>query len=110
MTGSGTENDPYICDTWEELISVSTAKSVHIRMSGNQIFDFNEIQPLGFDSQVNLSGQINFNGCILKNFYSKSLRAVYILNGTSWQNLSFENFYQPGYQFFIIGKCRIFVY
>lgn len=94
MTGSGTENDPYICDTWEELISVSTAKSVHIRMSGNQIFDFNEIQPLGFDSQVNLSGQINFNGCIFRNFYSKSLRAVYILNGTSWQNLSFENFYQ----------------
>lgn len=94
MTGTGTEQDPYICDTWEELISVSTAKTVYIRMAENLIFDFNEIQPLGFDSQVNLSGQIDFNGCTFKNFYSKSLRAVYILNGTSWQNLSFENFYQ----------------
>ena len=96
MTGTGTQADPYICDTWAELISVSTSKDTYIQMSGrgSKIIDFNGIQPLGFDSQVNLSGQIDFNGWTFKNFYSKSLRAVYILNGSSWDNLTFDNFYQ----------------
>lgn len=94
MTGAGIQADPYICETWAELISVSTAKTVYIRMENELIFDFNEIQPRGFDSQINLSGQIDFNGCILRNFYSTALKAIQIKGGSSWENLTFDNFLQ----------------
>lgn len=92
MTGTGTQADPYICETWEELVSVSTAKTIYIEMAENLIFDFNEIQPRGFDSRVNLSGQIDFNGCIFRNFYSTAVQAVYVISGSSWENLTFDNF------------------
>ncbi|MBR1592811.1 MAG: hypothetical protein IJ666_07365 [Ruminococcus sp.] len=96
MTGTGTQADPYICDTWEELISVSTSRNNYIQMSdsGAKVVDFNEIQSGGFQSTVNLSGQINFKGWTFKNFYSTALKAVNVANGSSWEHLTFDDFLQ----------------
>lgn len=94
VTGTGTQADPYICSTWDELISVSTTASNYIKMadSDSKLINFDDIQPTGFESQVELSGKINFNGWTLKNFYSISPIAIILKSGTTWSNLILDSF------------------
>ena len=94
MTGTGTQADPYICESWDELLSVSTNKNNYIKMadSDNKTINFNEIQPTGFESQIELSGIIDFNGWTLLNFYSVAQYAFYVKTGSTWKNLNLEKF------------------
>lgn len=99
MTGTGTQADPYICETWEELLSVTTAASVYAEISDNaeKIVDLNETIPQGYSESIELSGHIDFKGLIIKNFRSYARRAIYIQarhTGNSWKNVTFDNFYQ----------------
>lgn len=86
MTGSGTQNDPYICSTWAELQSVTGATAQnYIQMAEvpaqQKIIDFLEIQPDGFAETVYLHGFIDFNGWTLKNFYSASPTTAISIGG-----------------------------
>ena len=99
MTGTGTEQDPYICDTWEELLSVTTSASVYAEISDNaeKIVDLNETVPQGYSESIELSGHIDFNGLVIKNFRSTASQAIYIKarnSGSGWKNVTFNNFYQ----------------
>ena len=99
MTGSGTQADPYICDTWEELLSVTTSASVYAEISDNaeKIVDLNETIPQGYSESIELSGHIDFKGPIIKNFRSYARQAIYIQarnTGNGWKNVTFDNFYQ----------------
>lgn len=67
MTGSGTQADPYILTTWEELLNASGYCEWH---GGN--LNFNDIQPSGFTSLVSIGGMIDFLGATFINFKSKN--------------------------------------
>lgn len=67
MTGSGTQQDPYILTTWEDLIA---DKSGYCEWHGNDL-DFNNIQPNGLTSLVTIYGTIDFRDATFKNFYSR---------------------------------------
>lgn len=67
MTGSGTQADPYILTTWEELLNASGYCEWH---GGN--LNFNDIQPSGFTSLVSIGGIIDFKGATFINFKSKN--------------------------------------
>lgn len=95
MTGSGSQADPYIVDTWQEFKSVANKSSVYINiLTPNQIWDMNELQPSGFSNPIIArSTHINGNNVTLRNVWIRGnyLIAVY---GTNYlDNFNIENFY-----------------
>lgn len=105
MTGKGTINDPYVCETWSELSSKSKTGTAYIKMAdksnpNDKVIDFAEIQPSGFTETIPLKGFIDFNGWTFKNFYSIARVAISVGGSTGsysgrtmWANLNMKNFY-----------------
>lgn len=93
MTGSGTQQDPYILTTWQELIA-SREENTYSEWHGGDL-DFNDIQPSGFTSTITIYGGIDFKNATFKNFRQignfndfvifRSVGGIY--------NLNFLNFY-----------------
>ena len=74
MTGSGTQTDPYIVDSWAEFESVVTKSGVIIKFNPdaeNKIIDMNEIYPEGCPSYSIGSSKIYGNGWEIQNLYLK---------------------------------------
>lgn len=91
MTGSGTQADPYILTTWQELIA-SRGQSTYSVWQGGDL-DFNTIAPNGFTSNVKIYGAVNFNNATFKNLYIKN-GGLYFYNGVgSIQKLNLINCY-----------------
>lgn len=94
MSGDGTQESPYLVETWEELLSVATSSSVYIKAANEQIIDFNNIVPDGYSSTVSLRGkEIDLEGWTLLNFRSTAQYALQVYSGCTYYNLVFENFY-----------------
>lgn len=96
MTGTGTQNDPYIVDNWADYRNAVSQSSVaYIEFndnSENKVIDFNEICPEGYSNTIAFSGNTKFNGWVFRNFYSVASGAL-IINGSGITGLNFENFY-----------------
>lgn len=76
MTGSGTEQDPYIVDNFEEFDSVrDISGTTYIEYSNDEV-DFNDIQPYGYTDRFILSGHITMTNVIWKNFTSRAGCAI----------------------------------
>lgn len=98
MTGSGTQQDPYIVTTWEELTNGSTSADYYAWAGGD--LDFNDIQPEGFTSQVAITGNVDFRNATFKNFYGRNASIKF---QRSIENLNFLNAYFSGNSAFIFG-------
>lgn len=84
-TGSGTQMDPYIVDNWDDFLSVcNLTASTWIRWADadEKIIDFNEINPQGYDSTIEIKGNVDFNNWELRNITSTA-QFVIRLSGTS---------------------------
>lgn len=96
MTGSGTQQDPYILTTWADLIT-ERGESTYSEWHGGDL-DFNDIQPSGFTSGITIYGGIDFKNATFKNFrmiYSGTESCIEFrsaINGGIF-NLNFLNFY-----------------
>ena len=76
ITGSGTEQDPYIVDNFEEFDSVrDISDTTYIEYSNDEV-DFNDIQPQGYTERFILSGHITMTNVIWKNFTSRADCAI----------------------------------
>ena len=71
MTGSGTQNDPYIVDNWTDYrqICTPTAYIEWDSQTSEKVIDFNQIQPDGFTSTIVFSRYTKFNGWKFKNLF-----------------------------------------
>ncbi len=95
MTGTGTKDEPYIVNSWEEYTSI-TSNTAYVEFdpnAENKVIDFNEIQPEGFSSAVKFKDYTNFNGWTLRNFHSTASTVITTGNALNCSNLIFENFY-----------------
>lgn len=109
MTGTGTENDPFVVANWEDFVSIDTVNKVYVKWQDikDKVIDFNEIKPEGFTEKLFLPRYIDFNGWTLKNFHAN--HASYVLSGRSSsepsyiKNLIFENFYALGTERMFFG-------
>ena len=77
MTGSGTQTDPYIVDSWAEFesIGINSNSSVYVHFNPdaeNKIIDMNEIYPEGCPSYSIGSSEIYGNGWEIQNLYLKN--------------------------------------
>lgn len=109
MTGTGTENDPFVVADWNEFLNIDTVGDVYVKWQDikNKVIDFNEINPEGFTQILILPRYIDFNGWTLKNFHAGQVSYVFKSYSSSKRicikNLIFENFY-------LLGVERMFYY
>jgi hypothetical protein len=85
-TGTGTQADPYIVDNWDDFLLVcNLTTSTYIKWadSEDKVVDFNEINPQGYDSTIEIKGNVDFNGWELRNLWSRANRAIMITGASS---------------------------
>ena len=95
MTGTGTADDPYIVNSWEEYSGIGSNEVLYVEFAPNaenKVIDFNEICPEGFSKTVAFARYTNFNDWTLKNFHSTANKAIKTGIGGKIDNLNFENF------------------
>lgn len=72
MTGSGTQESPYIVTTWEEFLSVcNISTSTYVEWNNGEV-NFNEIQPTGFADPIEIKSNIRLYKVKWKNFVSRA--------------------------------------
>lgn len=90
MTGSGTENDPYICTKLSEIISVQANTAPYIKIPTNTLIDANDEYPEGFTTAIYICSHIDGQGSTIRNIASTA-QAVFNCDGADFQNLNFLN-------------------
>lgn len=88
MTGTGTQQDPYIVETFAEFDSVRNISATTYVEWSNAEVDFNEIQPEGYTERFILAGHITMTNIIWKNFTSRADDAISF--GSSNQGIYLE--------------------
>lgn len=79
MTGSGTQESPYIVTTWDEFLSVcNVSTSTYVEWNNAEV-NFNEIQPSGFSDPIEIKSNIRLYKVKWKNFVSRAKIAFKIL-------------------------------
>lgn len=90
MTGTGTQNDPYIVSTWEEFVAQIAVSGAYVKIADNTVWDMNTIAPDGV-SRINCQcTELDGNGAIIKNLHTTSNT---LLNVTNVHDLTIEDFY-----------------
>ena len=91
ITGTGTQQDPYIVTTWSELAEKAAESDVYIKI-GNDI-NMNDEYPEGFSTQFTINcASIDGDGKTIKNLYFKSGRLFYCEGNRTWENTNIINF------------------
>lgn len=92
VTGSGTKQDPYIFNSFSELLELQSEATVstYYAYGGTATEeDLNDIRPEGFDTSLSLIGIIDFKNLVISNFRSFAQIAISI-NG-ALKNLTLNN-------------------
>lgn len=114
MTGSGTEQDPYIVDNWTDFSTIDiTSSDIYVRWADgeNKIIDFNDFKPEGFSETIFLPYNVDFNGWTMKNFHSTANNALVGISASKPSKvygLTLENFYFTGsisFQYIEFKNC-----
>lgn len=112
MTGTGSQNDPFIVDNWADFMAIDKSKEVYVKWadSDNKVIDFNDIQPDGYTKTIYFPSNVDFNGWMLRNFHSTASQAIYYKGDSNIiENLIFENFYILSNEFiygtYILKNC-----
>lgn len=72
MTGSGTQESPYIVTGWEEFLSVcNVSTSTYVEWNNGEV-DFNEINPSGFTDPIEIKSNIRLYKVKWRNFVSRA--------------------------------------
>ena len=105
MTGSGTQTDPYIVDSWAEFESVVTKSRVIIKFNPdakNKIIDMNKIYPEGCPIyKIGTSSQVYGNGWEIQNLYLKN--PLFSGGAVTISGFKFTSFNHETSQAFLLG-------
>lgn len=91
MTGSGTQESPYIVETFAEFDSVRNISATTYVEWSNAEVDFNEIQPEGYSDRFIINGHITLTNVIWKNFTSRADDAISFGTGSGRPDIEFNN-------------------
>lgn len=111
MTGTGTQADPYIVSTWDEIVEGLTTNDVYVKCIPNLIINWNDVDPYGKILVPSIAcKEFDGNGLILAgifvNFDNNSNSFLgFDTKATIIKNVRFLNFQQnSGY--FLSGNTR----
>ena len=91
MTGTGTQADPYIVETFAEFDSVRNISATTYVEWSNAEVDFNEIQPEGYSDRFIINGHMTLTNVIWKNFTSRADCAISFGTGSGSPDIEFTN-------------------
>ncbi|MBP3379236.1 MAG: hypothetical protein J6K77_00015 [Ruminococcus sp.] len=81
MTGTGTQADPYIVDTWSDFVTAAGKSGAYVEIAKNTVWDMNDILPGGLTTGVAVKcANIEGNFAEIRNIVKKS---SYILSANS---------------------------
>lgn len=90
MTGTGTQADPYIVDTWADFVTAVGESDAYVECAEGTVWDMNDIAPDGISSRINIYAKsINGNGVIIKKLYFTSNASFFFANSTSVTGVDF---------------------
>ena len=70
MTGTGTQNDPYIPASWSEFVTAIGTASAYVSVPEGTVWDMNEIQPTGITSAITVAAyRVEGNGAEIRNLF-----------------------------------------
>lgn len=112
-TGTGTQDDPYIVDSWDSYYTLAndeltgsgkyrSAKYYKFADVDNKIVDFNDIKPEGYTSPLPGKVFVDFNGWTFRNLRMINVLSVFdylsrdysqTMKTASFKNGKFENIY-----------------
>jgi hypothetical protein len=84
-SGAGTQDNPYVVDNWDDFLTVCNISATTYIVwddAEDKVVDFNEINPNGYDSTIEIKGNVDFNNWELRNLTSTA-QFVIRLSGTS---------------------------
>lgn len=80
MTGSGTQESPYIVTTWDEFLSVcNVSTSTYVEWNNAEV-NFKDIQPSGFAGPIEIKSNIRLYKVKWRNFVSRAKIAFKIIS------------------------------
>lgn len=88
MTGTGTQNDPYIVSTWPDFVTAVGTAGAYVEVAPDTEWDFNDIAPEGAPTVGVLAAHVDGHGCTLKNVRADNV----FLNFRAGNATTFENF------------------
>lgn len=112
VTGSGTQQDPYIVENWEDFLSVKESDTPHyikFADNSNKVIDFNNIQPEGFNSPITMSGYFDFNGWEFRNMKFNNTSSCFkysSIEGTNYPILELKNLKLTNFVWDVAGSSR----
>lgn len=90
MTGTGTQNDPYIVDAWSDFVTAIGTSGVYVKVADDTVWDMNSIAPEGIDRINCTCAELDGNGAVIKNAYIPDYYVLSLSNTV--KNLQIENF------------------
>ena len=69
MTGTGTQNDPYIVDTWEDFVTAAGTSGAYVKVADDTVWDMNSIAPEGITSLIFSCTELDGNNAVIRNLY-----------------------------------------
>ncbi len=111
-TGTGTQADPYIVDNWDDFLlvcNINTTTYIVWDDAEDKVVDFNEINPNGYDSTIEIKGNVDFNEWELRNLTST---ANYVLKftGTNTNKPTVKNLKITNAKHVIVGNGGAFIF
>ena len=96
----GTQNDPYVVTTWDELVEKAAVSGVYVKLGNN--IDLNDEYPEGITSRLTLNcTEIDGDNYAIRNLANKNSDVLYPAYGVNAtiKNTKFSNFYIRGSSF-----------
>ena len=93
MTGTGTQNDPYIVDTWEDFVTAIGTSGAYVKVADDTVWDMNSIAPEGIGRIYCACAELDGNNAVIQNLYFNAAGEYGIFYMSySVHDISFLNF------------------
>lgn len=90
MTGTGTQEDPYVVDTWSDFVTAIGEEKAYVSL--NVDIDMNEIAPQGVGNITVSAELVDGKGHTISNIREDGNSMFNIVPGCTMQNINFKNF------------------
>lgn len=110
MTGTGTQNDPYIVDTWSDFITAIGTSGVYVKVADDTVWDMNSIAPEGITSLNFNCTELDGNNAVIRNLYFRAQNEYGWHFSNNIHDISFINFLyeqsQSNYAHYLVGTSN----
>lgn len=108
MTGTGTQNDPYIVDIWEDFVTAAGTSGAYVKVADDTVWDMNSIAPEGLTQSLQVNANVDGNGVKIVNLHIENLSAVIINANGYLENINFTDVFAKATNgtYYFIGRSR----